>query len=299
VNARQDRGMNERCMESFAARGEDGFRIRAAALWGAAGLFVFGSHVACALVFLDWRPLAVIAAEPPAAIMIDLPPNAPALEARPRVHRPPGQAADTELVSVTDLAQTATVASAVQAGQADDARQFGSPAPRPGLAAPLAARRAPVATARHPKPKKTARKTARARHRAAAAPLPIVTPRQRLHGGEDAPAARLAASAVGSSASPAAVPSTWKSSLLARLERYKRYPEAARAGREEGTTLLSFTIDRDGRVLDSFIARSSGFARLDDETLAMIARAQPLPKIPPEVPGETLQLVVPIHFSID
>ncbi len=79
---------------------------------------------------------------------------------------------------------------------------------------------------------------------------------------------------------------------------FKRDPHVARSARQEGMTLLSFTMDRDGQVLDSFVARSFGYAPLDTKTLAMIEHAAPLPRIPPELPGDSLQLIVPVHFSV-
>jgi periplasmic protein TonB len=94
------------------------------------------------------------------------------------------------------------------------------------------------------------------------------------------------------------IPSNWKANLLAQLEHQKRYPADAQARREEGTALLSFGIDRDGNVLGYFLARSSGYADLDDEVLAMIQRASPLPPVPPEVHDKIVQLVVPVRFSV-
>lgn len=78
--------------------------------------------------------------------------------------------------------------------------------------------------------------------------------------------------AVGVSATESNVPSSRKNKLLSYLDRYKHYPDAARAQRREGTALLSFGMDRDGRVLAYYLVRSSGCPELDDEVLAMIAR---------------------------
>ena len=94
------------------------------------------------------------------------------------------------------------------------------------------------------------------------------------------------------------VPSAWKATLLSHLERYKRYPDAARAQRAEGTALLSFGMDRDGRVVGFYLVRSSGCPELDDEVLAMIERASPLPPAPPELREQIVQLVVPVRFRL-
>ncbi len=103
---------------------------------------------------------------------------------------------------------------------------------------------------------------------------------------------------VGASTAPSDVPSTWKLRLMGHLDRYKRYPETARARRVEGTALLSFGMNREGRVLSYYIVRSSGCPELDDEVLAMIERASPLPPAPPEVRQQIVQLVVPVRFRM-
>jgi periplasmic protein TonB len=57
-------------------------------------------------------------------------------------------------------------------------------------------------------------------------------------------------------------------------------------------------MDRAGHVLSFQVARSSGWADLDNEARALILRAQPLPSVPKDYPGETLDLIVPIVFSL-
>jgi protein TonB len=93
------------------------------------------------------------------------------------------------------------------------------------------------------------------------------------------------------------VPS-WQSALLARLEQFKRYPNLAQFRHQEGVVQLRFTMDRQGHVLSAQIAKSSGYDALDDETLALIHRAEPLPPPPADVPGQTLSLTVPVQFFL-
>jgi len=90
----------------------------------------------------------------------------------------------------------------------------------------------------------------------------------------------------------------WESQLRGQLERHKRYPREAQWRREQGVAHLRFTMDRDGKVLSYRLERSSGVRSLDEETLALIVRAQPLPAPPPRVHGERLEIVVPIAFTI-
>jgi protein TonB len=90
----------------------------------------------------------------------------------------------------------------------------------------------------------------------------------------------------------------WQSLLVSKLERAKRYPAEARARGEQGVAQLAFSIDRNGGVHNARIVRSSGSSVLDSETLALIARAQPLPAPPPELAGTEIAIVVPIRYNI-
>jgi protein TonB len=94
-----------------------------------------------------------------------------------------------------------------------------------------------------------------------------------------------------------AVP-TWKSHILALLERHKRYPEAAQSRHQQGIAQVLFSLDRLGRVTRSRIVHSSGASALDEEALALLQRAQPFPPPPPDVPGEHVELSVPIRFNL-
>ncbi len=98
---------------------------------------------------------------------------------------------------------------------------------------------------------------------------------------------------------PAPPPADYLSLLLAHLNAYKHYPYAARLHREQGTVRLKFTMDRAGNVLSYKVVGSSGFPDLDDEARAMILNAQPLPPVPTTYPGTTLDLVLPLVFSLD
>jgi periplasmic protein TonB len=94
------------------------------------------------------------------------------------------------------------------------------------------------------------------------------------------------------------VDTTWQTSLMRQLQRFKRYPASAQSRKEEGTVLLSFSLDRNGHVLAHSIARSSGHADLDNEALDMIMRAQPLPSFAESMTQMQIDLTVPIRFSL-
>jgi protein TonB len=91
---------------------------------------------------------------------------------------------------------------------------------------------------------------------------------------------------------------SWQTLLMRKLQQFKRYPSGAQARSEQGVALLAFSVDRDGHVLERKIVRSSGHADLDNEVLAMIERAQPLPAFPHSMIEPQLSLTVPIRFSL-
>jgi TonB family protein len=92
------------------------------------------------------------------------------------------------------------------------------------------------------------------------------------------------------------VRTTWQRELVAHLDRHKRYP----ADREQKTAeiVVSFSIDRRGRLLSSAIAKSSGDPAFDAAALAMLKRSDPVPPPPPLIADETLSFTVPVIFRV-
>lgn len=103
-----------------------------------------------------------------------------------------------------------------------------------------------------------------------------------------APGPRLAAS-------DGALRSTYQSTLRAHVLRYRYYPEDARPDRLRGIVRVQFALSRDGRVLSAWVQTSSGHAVLDEAALDALRRAQPLPAIPAELPGE-MEVLLPLDY---
>jgi protein TonB len=82
--------------------------------------------------------------------------------------------------------------------------------------------------------------------------------------------------------------------LLVHIARYRQNPGGARLGRV--SVQLVFSMLRDGTVTDVRIASSSGNAILDDAAVRTIRLAQPMPKIPAELP-EPFDIYLPITFG--
>jgi protein TonB len=83
--------------------------------------------------------------------------------------------------------------------------------------------------------------------------------------------------------------------LLLHIARFQFYPDDARRERVQGTVQLMFAMRRDGTVSDVWVKRSSGSSILDRAAIETVRNAQPLPRIPAELPG-TLNILVPVAF---
>lgn len=86
--------------------------------------------------------------------------------------------------------------------------------------------------------------------------------------------------------------------LMAALLAQRSYPAQARRERARGVVALRFTLDRDGHVLASAIARSPGHAVLEQAALEVLRRADPLPAIPDALGVDRLTVTVPIEYSL-
>jgi protein TonB len=118
----------------------------------------------------------------------------------------------------------------------------------------------------------------------------------RVEAKEEPPAA--AAPSPSASAAVARAQAAWEKALVSHLNRFKRYPDQARARSNQGDVAVQFTIDRLGSLVASRVVRSSGSTALDEEALAVLQRASPLPAPPGQIAGATFDLTLPIQFRI-
>jgi len=92
---------------------------------------------------------------------------------------------------------------------------------------------------------------------------------------------------------------SFRSSVMAHLARYKRYPEAARRQQLQGRVLVTFSFDTAGHVTAVNLAGSSGHGLLDAEALAWVRRASPFPAIPPESGQAIASFTAPLVFDLN
>lgn len=86
--------------------------------------------------------------------------------------------------------------------------------------------------------------------------------------------------------------------LAAHLARHQRYPMEARRRKITGVVMVHFRFNQQGQIQEFNVTESSGNRLLDNEAIAMLKRAQPLPAIPAELGADMLSISLPIEFSL-
>ena len=114
---------------------------------------------------------------------------------------------------------------------------------------------------------------------------PVLKPLEPLPNVPQARPAEVGAVAVPApvAAAPGAVygtPQDYLTMVRQRIERNKRYPDAARIRRLEGRVTVQFTVLPDGTVADVQVVRSSRRALLDEAARSAVNAAAPLPAPP-------------------
>lgn len=229
-------------------------------LWVASAVVVLGLHVTAAALLLTWH-VPVGFGEPTSAIVVDLAPfAAPPSDSVEDAAPGPAQQKTEEPPPVPPVSEPKAEEN-VEAPPAPVPPVVALPPPQPEIPKPAVIPKPPTPTHVRPAPAAT---TAPPRPHAATA--------------GDAKA--------------------WYGAIMTRIQKSKSYPPAAQSRGEKGVVQLAFSIDREGRVVASRIARSSGFAALDQETIATVRRAQPFPPAPHDLSGAKFDFTVPVEFNI-
>ena len=97
---------------------------------------------------------------------------------------------------------------------------------------------------------------------------------------------------------PPGTSNSYAAKVRSWLYAHKIYPRRAKMRREEGKVRVRFVIDRAGVLMEGVLIDRSGNDALDEEATAMMRRASPYPKAPPEIPGDRIEFVVPIEFTL-
>jgi len=82
--------------------------------------------------------------------------------------------------------------------------------------------------------------------------------------------------------------------VWAVIRKFSQYLPDLREKNEGGTVVVRIVIARDGRLLESGIAKSSGILPLDKGMLEALRAAAPYPPLPAELPGDHFVFTQPI-----
>jgi periplasmic protein TonB len=280
--------------------------------WTAAAAVVAGAHAGAMWIALNWKSAEAASGDPPPAVMIELAPLAVAPEAPPREVAPGPQMMEAQPEPTPDAPKP------VEDAKPEPTPPVTPPEPPPPDLPPVPALEPEVKVPDLPRQEHTD---------AVLAPPPPPTPppaptpeiqkkppppkseverrkpvrpdKQKVRQTTAPPTSEAqhsnvaAAPSAGAASAPSVSPASWKGELMAHLNRYKRYPSGAGVG----TASVAFVINRSGEVLSARLIGSSGDGALDEEAVALVRRASPVPAPPPDVGGGSIPLTVPIRFN--
>lgn len=86
----------------------------------------------------------------------------------------------------------------------------------------------------------------------------------------------------------------YNASIGTHVRKFPPFAGGRKPTRDHGTTIVSFQLDRAGRIISSSIKETSGSEILDTEALATVLRAQPYPAAPNEV--DSANFTMPFIF---
>jgi protein TonB len=86
--------------------------------------------------------------------------------------------------------------------------------------------------------------------------------------------------------------------LQRHLAQHYEYPRRARRLGQEGTVSLTIGFNRDGSLNRTELVDRSGYGILDEAAVEMLQRAEPLPRVPDKIEGDTFRLQLPIRFQM-
>lgn len=270
----------------------DGEALRRTTLrWSLAMLCIVAVHGGLVYAALNWPHRADVAAELPAAIMIELAP-VPVAPDTPVQEVALGQQMQQSQEAAPSEQEDKPVEPEAKPEPVSDIESPPLPE-RPKAEAVLTQPPLPEPQKDKPKddlpkpdnPKKAQKKPSHRKMQSAPA-----TAAPKAANVERAPINAAAMAGTSSSVAPA----TWRNMVMALLNRHKRMP----AGSGRGTATVAFTIDRSGRVVSARLVRSSGDNALDQEAVALARRVSPIPAPPANLGnGGSILLAVPVRFG--
>jgi protein TonB len=260
--------------------------------WSLAAACVGALHAGAVWAALALAPPAPPAGAPEATIMLELEPvSLPADPSREALAPGPEvQEAEAEPPPEPESETAAPEPAPAETAALPDMADAEAVLPPPARETPREAEPKPRLQKAEPKPKPKPKP--RPESRAVTKPERKVVARRPSAPARAARAGETSQAAVGSSLVSPAARSSWQSQVVAHLNRNKRsLPNGA-----TGAARVAFRLGQGGQVLSASVAGSSGDPVLDQEALALVRRASPMPPPPPGM-GGVIALAVPIRFT--
>lgn len=113
-------------------------------------------------------------------------------------------------------------------------------------------------------------------------------------GNTQAGAAGGAAASTKEAGQHAKLKNVWGAKIRARVVRYRRYPSGTNTN---GRAVVRLTVGRDGKLIHSSLAQSSGDPVLDQAALSAVLRAKRFPKAPRKLPDQQIKVSIPMSFT--
>ena len=86
--------------------------------------------------------------------------------------------------------------------------------------------------------------------------------------------------------------------LIDAIHRYRFYPRKSRRRSEQGTVVVTFTLERNGDLTEITVKRSSGISRLDDAALETLRKLAAFRPIPAALRRDRWPMSVPIEYRL-
>ncbi len=88
------------------------------------------------------------------------------------------------------------------------------------------------------------------------------------------------------------------SRLHRHLSEHFKYPRRAKRRNIEGTPVVEFELDRNGKLISSNLSGSSDERLLDEAALAFIKESEPMPPVPDSMKGDRFSYTIPIRYEL-
>lgn len=202
---------------------------------------------------------------------------------------PPPNTADAPPVPAMPQAPTATALAK------SDPSNLAAPALPSGPSVDTATFTPPPAPSPSPKTKAAPEKTPLTKATTAATPSAAAASQKAAGSGGASQAGTATTSAIAtlSPARKATLTSQWGARIRAKIERQKRFPRGAQG---DGRVIIRLTLSREGQLIQSGIARSSGVAAFDKAALRAVSSVRRFPTAPQGLTRESYSFDVPISF---